>query len=118
MKLLLNENLGRSAAEALRRNGHDVVWIGEDFAGTRDPAVMAKAKRESRVLVTKDKDFGELAFKNGQAHNGVILLRLVDERPANTIRVLEGVLAHLASHKPPFFVTASDGEFRIHTPRA
>lgn len=36
---------------------------------------MSRAEREGRVLVTKDKDFGELAFKGGQAHAGVILLR-------------------------------------------
>jgi predicted nuclease of predicted toxin-antitoxin system len=114
LKLLLNENLGRSTAESLRRQGHDVVWIGEGFAGTQDSAVMAKAERERRVLVTKDKDFGELAFKNRRAHSGVILLRLDDERPANTMRVLEGILPHLAHYKPPFFIVASDFEFRIH----
>ncbi|HEX4046637.1 MAG TPA: DUF5615 family PIN-like protein [Elusimicrobiota bacterium] len=113
MKLLLNENLGRSAAEALRRRGHDVVWIGEGFAGTQDSAVLAKAKREGRVLVTKDKDFGELAFKSGEAHTGIILLRLADEGASNTIRVLEGVLAGIGDRKPPFFVVASDSKFRI-----
>ena len=115
MKLLLNENLGRSAAEALGHQGHDVVWIGDNFAGTQDSAVLAKAKREGRVLVTKDKDFGELAFKSGHAHDGIILLRLQDERAANTIRVLEGLLAHLTGQKPPFFVVASDSKFRVRT---
>ena len=115
MKLLLNENLGRSAAEALRCLGHDVIWIGDDFAGIQDQAVLAKAKREGRVLVTKDKDFGELAFKNGETHDGIILLRLDDEGAANTIHVLEGVLARIANRKPPFFVVASDSEFRIRT---
>ena len=79
---------------------------------------MAQAERESRVLVTKDKDFGELAFKGRQAHGGVILLRLADERPANSLRVLHGVLHHLSRRKPPFFVVASDSEFRVHAPRS
>ena len=117
MKLLLDENIGRSTAEALRRQGHDVSWVGEDFAGTPDVAIMAQAEREGRVLVTKDKDFGELAFKNGQTHGGVILLRLADERPENTLRVIHGVLNHLALRKPPFFVVASDSEFRVHALR-
>ncbi len=68
MKLFLDENIGRSTAEALRAQGHDVSWVGGDSAGTPDTAIMAQAKREGRVLVTKDKDFGELAFKSGQAH--------------------------------------------------
>ena len=113
MKLLLNENLGRSASEALRRRGHDVIWIGDDFAGTHDRAVLAKAKSEGRILVTKDKDFGELAFKSGEPHDGIILLRLEDDAPANTVRVIEGILARIASRRSPFFVVASDSEFRI-----
>jgi predicted nuclease of predicted toxin-antitoxin system len=117
LKLLLDENIGRSTSEALRRQGHDVSWIGGDSAGTADPAIMAQAEREGRVVVTKDKDFGELAFKNGQAHKGVILLRLADERPENTLSVILGVLHHLAHRKPPFFVVASDTEFRLHASR-
>lgn len=117
MKLLLDENIGRSTSEALRREGHDVSWIGGDSAGTADPAIMAQAERESRVLVTKDKDFGELAFKKGQAHGGVILLRLADERPENTLRVIRGVLHNLARRKPPFFAVASDSECRVHSSR-
>lgn len=117
MKLLLDENIGRSTAEALSRRGHDVSWVGEDFTGIQDAAVMAQAEHEGRILVTKDKDFGELVFKSGHAHNGVILLRLTDERPGNTLRVLHDVLHHLARRKPPFFVVASDSKFRIHAPR-
>jgi predicted nuclease of predicted toxin-antitoxin system len=71
LKLLLDENIGRSTAEALRHQGHDVSWVGGDCAGTADTAIMTQAEREGRVLVTKDKDFGELAFKSGQAHGWV-----------------------------------------------
>ena len=115
--MLLDENIGRSTAEALSRQGHDVSWVGDDFAGIPDASVIAQAERENRVLVTKDKDFGELVFKSGHAHGGVILLRLTDERPENTLRVLHDVLHHLARRKPPFFVVASDTKFRIHAQR-
>ncbi len=99
----------------MRRRDHDAVWIGDDFAGIRDPDVLAKAKREGRILVTKDKDFGELAFRGHHAHEGIILLRLADERPANTIRVLEAVMEHPSVQKPPFFIVASDSEFRVRS---
>lgn len=114
MKLLLNENIGRSATCAIRALGHDVVWIGEGFASAEDEIVLAKARREARVLVTKDKDFGTLAFKSGLAHCGIILLRLEDESPANTVRVLESVLRALAHRRPPYFVVASEAGLRIH----
>lgn len=113
MKLLLNENISRTVTESLRRAGHDVVWVGDDLAGTEDSSILAKARREERILITKDKDFGELAFKHGYAHSGIILLRLEDERAENTLRVLDGMLDHLAGQKPPYFVVASDREFRV-----
>lgn len=113
MKLLLDENIGASVADALRRQGHDIVWIGDNFSGSLDSAVLAKAERERRVLITKDKDFGELAFRAGQAHSGVVLLRLDDERADNTIRVLEVVLRAVSKQKAPYFVVASDQGFRL-----
>jgi hypothetical protein len=46
---------------ALRAEGHDVVWVRVVSPGMRDPDVLAWAIREGRVLLTFDKDFGELA---------------------------------------------------------
>lgn len=113
MKLLLDENLGRSVARELRKQGHDILAIGDEFAGVIDSAVLAKARHDKRVLITRDKDFGELAFKVGQAHCGVILLRLIDEQAGNTLRVIENVLLWLGKRKGSFFVVATDSEFRV-----
>ena len=113
MKLLLNENIGGSVVAFLRDAGHDVAWVGESFPGVADKVVIAKAFREGRVLVTKDKDFGEFVFKGGMPHNGVILLRLSDDGSAATIRTLDAVLSVVASRPKPFFVVASETGMRI-----
>jgi predicted nuclease of predicted toxin-antitoxin system len=77
MRVLANENLPRIAVEALRSLGHDVLWIAEDCPSVRDEHVLDLAVRESRVLLTHDKDFGELAFRQGlPATSGVVLLRV------------------------------------------
>src|SRR5438067_6752352 len=65
MRFLANENVPRSAVEALRADGHDVSWIRSDAPGLTDEAVLARARADARVLLTFDKDFGELVLKLG-----------------------------------------------------
>ena len=77
MRLLANENFPLDAVEALRKIGHDVTWIREDARGSQDEQVLARAQKEDRILVTFDKDFGELAFRSKlPATSGVILFRI------------------------------------------
>lgn len=77
MRLLANENIPLDAVEALRADGHDVAWVAEDAPSTADTSVLARASAESRVLVTMDKDFGELAFRAGlPAASGIVLVRV------------------------------------------
>ncbi len=78
----------------LRTRGHDVVWILTDSPGISDEEVLARAKNESRVLLTFDKDFGELVFRAGKsASSGVILFRISAKSPdyvaETAVRVLE-----------------------------
>lgn len=70
------------AVEALRQAGYDVVWMLEEAPGTADAVVLARAQRDQRVLVTFDKDFGELAFRMGAAAScGVVLFRITASSP-------------------------------------
>jgi hypothetical protein len=77
MRFLANENVPRGAVEALTRAGHDVAWVRLDAPGSTDEVILARAVSERRVLVTFDKDFGELAARTSlPAASGVILLRV------------------------------------------
>ncbi|MBL9096409.1 MAG: DUF5615 family PIN-like protein [Alphaproteobacteria bacterium] len=77
MRFLADQNFPRRAVSALRAIGHDVAWIEEDSPGASDEATLARAEAEGRVLLTFDKDFGELAFQVGlPATSGVVLFRL------------------------------------------
>ena len=61
MRLLADENFPGAAVAALEAAGHDVVWVRTEAPGTIDSDVLAWAAREERILLTFDKDFGELA---------------------------------------------------------
>lgn len=77
MNFLANENFPLDAVEALRMSGHDVAWIRADAPGSTDPQVLARAVAEQRVLLTFDKDFGDLAFHAGLPVScGIVLFRL------------------------------------------
>ena len=77
MRFLADENVPGPAVAALRARGHDVFYIKESMPGADDPAILALAQREHRVVVTADTDFGELAFRSGHpAHCGIVLIRL------------------------------------------
>ncbi|HVU39408.1 MAG TPA: DUF5615 family PIN-like protein [Xanthobacteraceae bacterium] len=85
MRFLADENFPGPAVRALEASGHDVVWVRLVAPGAADAQVLARASREARILLTFDKDFGELA---GQAtlplDCGVILLRTPMPRPGDT----------------------------------
>lgn len=77
MRILADENFSGDTVEALRARGHDVAWVPEDAPSTGDEAILARAQEEDRVLVTFDKDFGELAVRRGlAAGSGVVLFRI------------------------------------------
>jgi predicted nuclease of predicted toxin-antitoxin system len=82
MRLLANENFPRVAVEALRQNGHDVLWARLDMPGDDDVAILSRAQTDQRLILTFDKDFGELAFRWGlPATSGVILVRFANDLP-------------------------------------
>ena len=82
MRLLANENVPGPLIVMLRSKGHDVVSVKQGSRGAPDTSVMAQARSEERVLLTCDKDFGELAFRARlPVPCGIILLRLSGASP-------------------------------------
>lgn len=88
MKFITDENLGIRVPKYLRTLGYDVISAIEVALSKPDTDILYIANEEDRIILTTDKDFGELVFKEGLAHSGVILLRLKDESVENKKRVL------------------------------
>jgi predicted nuclease of predicted toxin-antitoxin system len=84
VRFLANENFPGDAVNAIRAAGHDLAWVRTDAPGSLDPGVLALAVRENRVLLTFDKDFGELAWRAGlPASSGIVLFRLPMPSPTD-----------------------------------
>lgn len=95
MRLLANENFPLDAVEALREAGHDVAWIREDARGASDDVILQRAQQENRIVVTFDKDFGELAFRSKlAAQSGIILFRVT---PKSSEYIAQAAVQAIAS---------------------
>jgi len=109
VRLLANENLPGEAVQALRSEGHDVLWVRTEAPGSTDRDVLARAVAEHRILLTFDKDFGELAFRERlSAASGVMLFRVVPTSPADVARLAVAVLKSRTDWAGHFSVVERD----------
>lgn len=94
MRIVADENISNTVIQKLRQKGHDVISIKETKSAATDPNILKQAQQEKRLVLTHDKDFGELAFRYGLPSDcGIILLRLSGQSPdqdnVRTIAVIE-----------------------------
>jgi predicted nuclease of predicted toxin-antitoxin system len=93
MRFLIDASSDARLVPYLRSFGHDVTRIGTDYpADLPDRAVLATAHAEGRILITDDRDFGELVFRHRQPHEGVLYLRLATTVLSVRIARLQAVL--------------------------
>ena len=94
-RLLTDKNVPQASADWLLRAGVDVKSIAEVNAGAADTVVLDLARSEERILVTFDRDFGELIYHDGEAPPlGVVYLRFTPAEPNEPARVLQDLFAH------------------------
>lgn len=113
MRFLVDECTGPAVAQWLRRQNHDVISVFDEIRGADDREVIQKAFEQNCILITNDKDFGELVFREKKPHKGVILLRLEDERATNKISVLKHLLEKYEKSIPGCFIVVTETSVRI-----
>ncbi|MEZ4712074.1 MAG: DUF5615 family PIN-like protein [Caldilineaceae bacterium] len=75
MRFLADECVDTQLVKFLRTQGHDVLYVMEAMRGETDDTILAKAYAEERIILTEDKDFGELVFRLRKPAVCIILLR-------------------------------------------
>lgn len=94
MKLLANENFPKASVLLLRKLGYDILSIGEDNPSITDQSVMDIAQHEQRLIVTFDRDYGELIYKyNYRPEQGVLYLRILEYTPEEPARMVHELLS-------------------------
>jgi predicted nuclease of predicted toxin-antitoxin system len=93
IKILANENFPIASVKYLENEGFDIMYIGYEHAGITDKEVMDLAIADDRLIVTFDRDYGELIFKYEQKPPaGVIYLRIFDFSPDYPGEFLKNIL--------------------------
>ena len=113
MNLLADENVDRQIVERLRQDGHQVLYIAEMAPSVSDGVVLEKANQQNAVLITADKDFGELVYRQGLIHAGVVLLRLASLSPMKKADVISVVLLDRGLEIQDAFAVDSPQNVRI-----
>jgi predicted nuclease of predicted toxin-antitoxin system len=115
VNLLADEGVDRQIVARLRDEGHSVLYVAEMESGISDEAVLDLANREDRALLTADKDFGELVFRQGLlTRSGVILIRLTGLTPEDKARIVAFTIEeHTAALVLGTFTVITPGAVRI-----
>jgi predicted nuclease of predicted toxin-antitoxin system len=113
LRFLADESCDFVVVRALRVAGYDVLAIAEQASGTSDRDVIQLALDDGRVLLTEDKDFGQLVFAAFAGSRGVILIRFPSDARTLLASVVVRVVEVYATRLSSAFVTLSPGRVRI-----
>jgi predicted nuclease of predicted toxin-antitoxin system len=113
VRFLADESCDFAVVTALRTAGHDVSAVVEVSPRAKDPAVLALARSEARVLLTEDKDFGLLAYAGGQETAGVVLIRFPGDVRRGLGDAAVSVVTELGERIRGAFVVIEPGRARV-----
>jgi predicted nuclease of predicted toxin-antitoxin system len=113
LKFLVDECCDAGLVRLLRDHGHDVSYVLEEQPGVSDDDVLLRAFNQGRILLTEDKDFGELVYRLKKPSKGIILVRMtVGERNQKWQR-LEKLIENYGDRLPGHFVVVDSQKFRF-----
>lgn len=113
MKFVTDVSVGRKVETFLITSGHDVKSILDVDITLPDGDILTIAEQEQRIVITMDKDFGELVYRSGRRHAGVLLLRLEDAMGAEKAEVVRAILNRHADEIEGHFCVFQNGKLRI-----
>jgi predicted nuclease of predicted toxin-antitoxin system len=113
MKLFADENVARAIVQWLRGRGHDVLYAPEAGPGEPDSAWLGRAQAEERLILTADKDFGEMVFRECRTTWGVVLLRVEHLAIPQRLARLQAVWGVVEANQTGAFVVITDRKVRV-----
>jgi len=117
MNLLADEGVDKQIVERLRLDGHDVLYVAEMEPSIADEVVLQRANEHGALLLTEDKDFGELVYRQQLVHLGVVLLRLMGLASSTKANLVSKVFEEHRGEVPNAFTVISPGVLRIRKPQ-
>ena len=113
MRFLADENIEPAMVHWPRCQAYDVLSFRETARGSDDDDLLARAVADDRVVVTYDRDFGELVHRRQLPHRGIVLLRLTAAGSADRLARLQAHWPVVASQCEGRFIVVHDDRVRI-----
>ncbi len=116
MTFVADENIDRQIVEKLRSHRHSVIYIIELERAIKDEQVLELSRRQDAVLLTADKDFGELVFRQRLIHSGILLVHLQGLPSSEKADIVERVVRSHSLELKSAFAVISKHSIRIRRP--
>ncbi len=113
LKFLVDVGVGRRVEEYLKKRGFDIKTVIELDPRMPDEEIISLAALEARMVVTMDKDFGELVYHSLMDHRGVLLLRLEDASGDEKLHVIAKIIENFSDQIKNCFCVFKNNKFRI-----
>lgn len=113
LKFVLDVGVGYKVWEYLTSNGYDATLITTINPSMSDTDILFIAENESRMVITMDKDFGDLVYHSGKAHKGVLLLRLEDALGEEKAATMQFIIENFKDQIEGKFCVFKNGRLRI-----
>lgn len=113
MNLLADEGIDKPIVDRLRQDGHTVVYIAEESPSISDDVILDMANQQEALLLTRDKDFGELVYRMNRVTKGVVLVRLDGVHPTTKATLVSAALTIHGTEMIGAFTVISPGNVRI-----
>lgn len=117
MRFVCDEGVDRAIVRRLRGEGHEVLYIAESSPSVTDEEVLREANSRMAVLVTLDKDFGELVFRLGRLTAGILLVRAPELATEERAALVASVVGEHGPELAGAFSVVTATKVRIRKPR-
>ena len=115
LKFLVDVGVGKAVEDSLRSHGYDMKAVRDIDPSAKDCDILDSAVSEGRMVITMDKDFGELVHKSSMLHSGVLILRMEDAKGAEKAKVVIEVVAKFETQITGKFCVYQDGRLRVRS---
>jgi predicted nuclease of predicted toxin-antitoxin system len=113
VNIVADENVEKQIVHRLRAKGHEVLYIAELDPGVGDEAVLLRSRELNAILITADKDFGELVFRQRLHHAGIMLIRLDGLTPDQKADTVAAAFDAYGDALPQRFAVVSERSLRL-----
>lgn len=113
MKFIADESVEFRFVSELRKQEYDIVSVSEEYSGIIDSEVLTMAFNQKRILITNEKDFGDLVYRLKLPHKGIILFRLAEETYLSKLLKFKQIINKHKSKLPDSFTVVTSKKIRI-----